>query len=220
MRKVLLLVCVLSSLIVNAQWKLGLGGGASLNLYSYQERELLFLGFLSEDNISYQSFPSWGVSTSVYGQYDFNKHFGVRADLNWTQKNIYRRIDSKDYNTYFKIKNGYVQLPIMVTYGWHLGRVKLYLNLGVYGSYWMSSTMSSDMDFADYKGVNSEYDNRFDYGLVGGGGVGFYISDRFSVQIETHCFYSTVSTKKEINGIKYPRYNTTFVIQPTICYVF
>ncbi len=220
MRKFIISILLTISLAIHGQWKIGVGVGPSINLYPYQERDLLFASFLSPGDFQFEDKVSWGISAGVYGQYDFNDYIGLRVDLNWTQKNIYRGYKRTNIHVVNKTTNNYLQLPFMATGGIFLGRFKLYLNAGLYGAYWISSSINSNMEISDAKGINNAYDNRFDIGLVGGGGCGYYLSNSLSVQIETHCYYSTVSTKKELNGIKNPRYNLTWVIQPSLCYSF
>ena len=189
-----------------AQWKVGVGCGPSLNFYDCQQQEW-----------EYQN-SSWGVALGGFGQYNFKDYIGVRAEINWVQKNNYKSFYNHD--TGYKTINNYFQVPIMATGSIKLGKLDLFLNAGVYGAYWLSSSVSSDMDIRENTLVDSDYDNRFDFGLAGGAGIGFQINEHIALQLEARCCYSTVSTKKAVNGIKNPRYNTTWTFQPSICYSF
>lgn len=70
---------------------------------------------------------------------------GVRADLNVTQKNHrqYRTgfFNSNDYKTH----NTYLQLPVMASFSFGVNKVRGFLNLGVYGGYWLSSHLEGTM---------------------------------------------------------------------------
>ena len=194
-------------LVNRAQWKVGINGGASLNRYTVQQPyELWFDKY------------SWGTAIGVYGQYNITKYIGVRTEVNLTQKNNRFRLFNDI--THYKTTNIYLHLPVMATNTIHLGKWMFIFNYGIYGAYWLSSSASSDYDISDFKGINNEYDNRVDFGLVGGIEAGLQLSNNLELLFETRCYYSTLSTKKKVKGIKYPEYNTTFVFMPSICYTF
>lgn len=154
---------------------------------------------------------------------------GVRADLNVTQKNHrqYRTgfFNSNDYKTH----NTYLQLPVMASFSFGANKVRGFLNLGVYGGYWLSShlegTMFSleenktlpvdeDVDF------NDDRDQRWDTGLAGGIGVEYRFAQHWVAQVEGRCYYSTVSTQKDYMKIRDPKYNTTLGLQVGVFYIF
>lgn len=208
MRRILLLFSLTAHIAVYGQWKIGVGGGLSLNHYKYQQQDWKY------------QFLTSGLAFDIHGQYDFNKNIGIRADFCYTQKNTIQVLPLYGDDTAYKTKNGYIQLPIMATGTLKWGNYKPFINAGLYGAYWVSSSVSSKMEVGELPEINSNYSNRFDFGLVGGLGIEYYCTNHISVIIEARCFYSTVSLKKEIKGIKNPQYHTTFVIQPSICYTF
>lgn len=219
MRKIFLLFFLVAQLAVYGQWKIGVGGGPSINAYSNQGQNFdynlnMFLGPI--DKTSFHSTTSWGASIGAFGQYSFCKYFGIRADISWTQKNISKYFHHKRYT--YNITNNYLQMPVVAIGSLPIGRFTLYLNAGVYGAYWMSSVLNSNIDTTDFNGINSDYDNRFSFGLTGGLGVAFAISKKLSIQLEANCYYDLTSAKKKIRGFNNPRYNTTFVFQPLISY--
>lgn len=171
----------------------------------------------------------WGWTLGVTGQYDFNDWLAVRADLNMTQKNHrqYRtgNLAYTDYDT----RNNYLQLPVMASFSFGGKKIRGFLNLGVYGGYWMSSrlkgsfynTFSNRISKVDESvEFNSDRDQRLDCGLVGGLGVEYRFARHWAAQVESRCYYSTTSTQKNYMLLKDPRYNTTIGLQAAVCYIF
>ena len=78
--------------------------------------------------------------------------------------------------------------------------------------------------FAPYDRRNefiSKRDNRFDAGLVGGGGVCYRIHPHIELEAEGRCYYALTSTTKDyMKHTKHPQYNPTFTIQAGVKYCF
>ena len=207
-KKLLLVLLAFLPIGTLAQWKVGAGCGPSLNFYDSQQQEWEYRN------------NSWGIAAGGFGQYNFKNYIGVRVEINWVQKNNYKYFSYYSQETGIKTINNYLQMPIMATGSIKFGKIGLFLNAGIYGAYWLSSSASSDMEIHESTRINTDYNNRFDFGLVGGFGVEYLINKHIALQLEARCYYSTVSAKKELDGIKNPQYNTAFVFQPSICYLF
>ena len=67
-------------------------GGATYNVFSMDKQYLT----------DYEIDGRWGATVGITGQYDINNWLGVRADINWTQKN-YRK-HRHQYHSKAKIK--------------------------------------------------------------------------------------------------------------------
>ena len=221
----LFLLSIALPILVNAQWRIGVTGGATYNL-------------LSRDNhymVDWHYEGAWGGTAGILGQYDFNEWFGLRSEFNWTTKSYrqYRTGLLKDND--YKTRNHYFQIPVMASFRFGPKKVKGFLTLGVYGGYWLTSNNSGSIGVMKVEGPNffntTQYgrwknefvdarDNRIDYGLSGGFGVDWRISRLFSVIAETRCYYSMSSFQKDYMRIKDPRYNTTFTFQVGLCYHF
>ena len=202
-----------------AQWRAGVTMGGAWNHYSIDKH------YMTDWHYEGQ----WGMTAGVTGQYDFNDWLAVRADLNWTQKNHRQHrtgfLASTDYDT----RNAYLQLPVMASFSFGAEKVRGFLNLGVYGGYWTSSSikgsfinMFSEMttDIKEDVSFNSDRDQRWDCGMVGGIGVEYRFAQHWAAQVETRCYYSTTSTQKDYMVMKDPRYNTTIAIQAGVVYIF
>ena len=202
----------------SAQWRVGVTGGADYNVFSMNKQYLT----------DYEIDGRWGVTLGVSGQYDINSWLGVRADLNWTQKNhrIHRMI-LKDMD--YKVQNDYLQLPVMATFSVGGQKLRGFCNLGVYAGYWLSShRKGSDYnsfgkytwDFNEKVSFNSESDQRWDCGFVGGIGLEYHITPHWAAQAELRHYYSTTSTTKQYMRVKDYRYNNTTAIQIGGYYIF
>lgn len=204
----LFFILSLAPIVVNAQWKVGIGGGPSICYDNYRFKEYIYLNYIL------------GASAFVYGQYDLSEHFGIRGGVDWTQKNkefVFANVDDAKY----KVIDNYIQLPIMAIGTIQIcKRWNIFGNMGVYGACWLSSSLESELNYCGYKGINKEYDNRFDFGFVGGCGIECRILKQVGLQLEGRFYYGIISAKKEINGISHPRYNSVLVIQPSINYYF
>ena len=220
------------TLIADAQWRIGITGGATYNQYTIDNH------YMSDWHYS----GAWGkvtisnnniyVSTfGLMGQYDFCDWFGVRVDLNWTMKNHrqYRTMVSTDYETL----NSYLQLPVMASFSFGSQKIKGFLNTGFYSGYWLSSHDYGNQQFLMSNTTMSgtfknefveERDQRFDYGLVGGLGIEWcfkFMKKNWAWQIfEARIYYSTQSIQKDYMKFKDPRYNTTLALQSGLCYFF
>lgn len=218
MKKILMTLMLLNALVAQAQWRLGVTGGADYNVYSMDKQYL-------DD---YRIDGRWGVTMGITGQYDVNDWLGVRADLNWTQKN-YRKhrviLEAMD----FKYKNDYLQLPVMASISVGGQKLRGFCNLGVYGGYWMSSHREGTdyssfgeyvMSFSEKVDFDNDVDQRWDCGLLGGVGMEYRITPHWAAQAEVRYYYSTTSATKQYQRVKDYRYNNTTVLQFGISYVF
>ena len=166
------LACIVAALTMlpavcaHAQWRVGVTGGADYNVFSMDRQYL-------DD---YRIDGRWGATLGITGQYSFNDWLGVRADLNWTQKN-YRKHRMVLWQMDYKYRNDYLQLPVMATFNVGGHRLRGFCNLGAYGGYWLSSHRKGTdysyfgsymMPFSERVSFDNEVDRRWDFGLVGG----------------------------------------------------
>lgn len=201
-----------------AQWCVGVTGGVDYNVHSMD------LQYMADFNMQ----GRWGATLGITGQYNFSNWLGVRADLNWSQKN-YRQYRSVLNEVNYKYRNNYLQLPIMASFSFGGQKLRGFCNLGVYGGYWMNSSRSgSDIntftqrtyDFSEKVEFNNERDQRWDCGLVGGVGLEYRLWKHWALQGEVRYYYSTTSTRKQYMRVKDYRYNGTTAIQLGASYIF
>ena len=217
-KKLLVAVALLTAMTAQAQWRVGVTGGADYNVFSMDQQYMT----------DYKVDGRWGVTLGVTGQYDVNDWLGVRADLNWTQKNYrHSRVVYSDVN--YKLTNNYLQLPVMASFRFGGERLRGFCNLGVYGAYWLNSNRKGS-DWNSFANKTTEFDEKVDFydtrdqrwdcGLVGGIGLEYLITNHWAAQAEVRYYYSTTSTTKQYMRNKDYRYNSTTAIQLGINYIF
>lgn len=218
MKRLITFIALVLPSLAFAQWRVGVNGGATYNHSTISKHYMT----------DYQWKDRWGVTLGVMGQYDVNDWLGVRAELDWTQKNyrLTRQILSiLDY----KYVNNYLQLPVMASFSFGGKQLRGFCNAGVYGGYWLTSgregtdfNNSSEKvyEFSEDIKFNSERDQRFDFGFVGGIGLEYRFCQRWAAQVEMRYYYSTVSTQKDYMRLSDPRYNSTLGVQAGLWYSF
>ena len=219
MRKLLTIVALLTAMTAQAQWRVGVVGGADYNVYRMDQQ------YMTDFKVD----GRWGATLGVTGQYDVNEWLGVRAELDWTQKN-YRRSRVVYSDIDYKLTNNYLQLPLMASFSFGAERLRGFCNVGVYGGYWLSShRKGTDINFFDNDKVISfdekvdfydKRDQRWDCGLVGGVGIEYRLADHWAAQAEARYYYSTTSATKQYMRIADYRYNSTTALQLAINYIF
>lgn len=218
MKKLLMVVALLTTLTAQAQWRVGVTGGADYNVFSLDKQYLL----------DYKIEGCWGTTFGISGQYDVNSWLGVRADLNWTQKNY--RIEREILTDIdYKYRNDYLQLPVMASFSFGGEKLRGFCNLGVYSGYWLNSHRSGKelnlncgehVTFSENMEFNADRDQRWDCGFVGGIGLEYRINAHWAAQAELRYYYSTTSATKQYTNVKDYRYNNTAAIQLGAYYVF
>ena len=218
MKRLITFIALVLPSLAFAQWRVGVNGGATYNHSTISKHYMT----------DYQWKDRWGVTLGVMGQYDVNDWLGVRAELDWTQKN-YRLTRQIFSNLDYKYVNNYLQLPVMASFSFGGKQLRGFCNAGVYGGYWLTSgregtdfNNSSEKvyEFSEDIKFNSERDQRFDFGFVSGIGLEYRFCQRWAAQVEMRYYYSTVSTQKDYMRLSDPRYNSTLGVQAGLWYSF
>lgn len=93
------------------------------------------------------------------------------------------------YEGYTSTTEGYgetneiIEIPLLSQFKIDFSRFRLLVNLGTYGGYRLST---------DREGGFDQYDQRYDYGVIGGGGLGIVFSP-FELHLEANYKYSFAS---------------------------
>lgn len=218
MKKLFIFLALMLPTVAFAQWRVGVNAGADYNHYSINTQ------FQSD----YQYKDRWGATLGIMGQYDFNDWLGVRAELDWTQKN-YRMKRPVAGTTDYKYINNYLQLPVMASFSFGGEKIRGFFNGGIYTGYWLNSSRKgtdynsfSDLhyDFSEKVEFNKDRDQRWDFGFVGGAGLEYRFAKHWAAQVELRYYHSTVSVQKDYTGFKDKRYNSTLALQAGIWYCF
>jgi len=205
---------------VQAQWYVGIEGGANKN----------YLISNTSDKPFFEYQPSNGFSAGVPVRYEFpGLHWfgGIQAVPTYVQKNY--RIQRTGYYSpmYQQTTNSYVELPIMAQFrfGGTIAKTQsLYgiLNLGGYGGYWLSGHVKgravSPMDPTDYQPFDEAYafsttkDNRFQWGGLAGLGLQYAPNKNYVFSIEGRYTPAFSDLQKAYSENQTPRYNDTYSI--------
>lgn len=218
MKRLITFIALVLPSLAFAQWRVGVNGGATYNHSTISKHYMT----------DYQWKDRWGVTLGVMGQYDVNDWLGVRAELDWTQKNY--RLTRQIFSVLdYKYVNNYLQLPVMASFSFGGKQLRGFCNAGVYGGYWLTSgregtdfnnSSEKAYEFSEDIKFNSERDQRFDFGFVGGIGLEYRFCQRWAAQVEMRYYYSTVSTQKDYMRLSDPRYNSTLGVQAGLWYSF
>lgn len=218
MKKVLTVLALMLPMMAFSQWRMGVNGGVDLNHYIIDK----------QFQTDYQFKDRWGLTMGVMGQYDVNDWLGIRAELNWTQKNYKQK--RVVYNIMeHRYVNNYLQLPVMASFSFGGEQVRGFVNAGMYGGYWLNSSRKGfdtstfsgrSYDFTEKMEFNNKRDQRWDIGFVGGGGVEYRFARHWAAQVEVRYYYSTTSVQKDYTGFKDPRYHSTLAMQAGVWYCF
>lgn len=220
MKKLLLTIALTGAMCsAHSQWRVGATAGFDWNHYSIDNHYMTDWHYEGKK----------GLSIGATSQYNFNDWFALRADLNYTQKNHRQYRTGELAETDYDTKNSYLQLPLMSSFSFGGEKVRGFMNLGIYGGYWLKSSLKGSFhnpltdevsDIDEDVTFISERDRRLDFGAVGGVGVEYIFGEHWAAQVEARCYYSTVSTQKDYMAIKDPKYNTTIGVQAAFFYIF
>lgn len=161
------------------------------------------------------------------GQYDILDWLGVRAELDYVQKNHQqmRTLEETDC----RITNSYLQLPVMASFSFGGTKLRGFCHVGAYGGYWLNSRIKGvainhliieSYDIDEDIPFDSERDQRWDFGFLGGLGMEYRFASHWAAQVEMRYYYSVVSTQKDYMRVKDPKYNSTLALQAGVCYFF
>lgn len=220
MKKLLLVLTAAAfAFSAQAQWRAGVSAGVSHNWYSIKTH------YQTDFNYEGLSAPS----VALVGQYDFKDWFGVRAELEYLRKDHKFFRTSVYDETHYKVRNTYLQLPVMAVFSFGGEKIKGFTHLGAYAGYWAKSTLKGSLlNPSDEEAIavdesysfNSEKDRRLDLGLLAGVGMEYRFSPKWAVEFEARLNYSLVSTTKQYMALGDYRYNTTASFRVGLQYIF
>ncbi len=156
----------------NAQFSIGLQGGSNLSEMDFTNNpEYRFT------EVNY----SQGFIGGLLIQYLNEKHAGVQAELNYTQRGWIEMDTIADNNLKFKNRVNYLELPILTHVNIGGGNFRMMFNLGPYIAYALNAKESvTDLNNGaeESKDItfNKDEHNRFDFGLLAGGGFEYRMS--------------------------------------------
>ena len=141
-----------------------------------------------------------GVTAGVMFRYIEEKHFGLIAELNLTQRGWKEKFDDIDYNYSHRLT--YLELPVMTHIFFGNQRVKGFFNLGPELNVMIADGIKSNFEYQNAGGIDyfiqdtrhieqmaMDISNRLDYGICGGAGLELNLNNRNSLLLEGRFFY-------------------------------
>ena len=225
MRKthVLLLLWVMALVTpLTAQWSIGAGGGFALNFYNYDPQYMVGLDFKAHS----------GFTADIPVRYQITDRLSLSSGIAMQQKGyvlygsyLPQGSETPDqFYTNLRRHDTYLVLPLMVECNFGEGRWKGYVGAGGYAGWWWRSryaykkigSLSSGsyhQTQRDYKEFNKDVDRRWEFGVVGGGGVRYELSEVVSIYSAAHVFFALTPQQKDYQIMHFPSRNTTISVQ-------
>ena len=225
-----LIMSLLALCAANAQWRLGVEGGVSVNWH------LQDFGYAS----TMENKVLAGGTAMISTQYNFTKWIGLRADLGWAQRNYslqrtteFKGTDGNSHPSVFRsdYSRHYLLFPVTASFSFGGEKVRGYVDLGAFVGGWLGGSMQ-DSEYYNGKltdgSVNKytyEFDNRrdvrVDAGLVGRIGIIFDVYDNLYMNIEMVDYWGMVNSHKTGSQyVKQNAYDNTMSFQIGIGYTF
>lgn len=113
----------------------------------------------------------YGFNAGLFSQWPMGDAMGLQAELLYSTKGNKSTFNELTIDQETKINLNYLDVPVMAVF--KLGDAAE-IHAGVYGSYLLSSDVSSEGDAGDYADdIDKENFKSFDWGFLGGLGVNF-----------------------------------------------
>ena len=192
MRRLALIFVVFTALLTTAQthyegtFAIGGKAGATFSKVNF--------------NPSVQQSMLPGMTAGVMCRYIEEKHFGLIAELNLTQRGWKEAYEDADYN--YSHRFTYLELPIMTHIFFGNQRVKGFFNLGPELNVMLGDGISSNYDYKNAAGMEyfnqntrhleqltMKVNNRLDYGICGGAGMELNLNAKNSLLLEGRFYY-------------------------------
>jgi hypothetical protein len=181
-KKILILLLVILPFAVQSQLHVGIRGGYSISsvafIPSYKQHSLY----------------DWPFDAGIVFKYFDLEYFGFQGEINVTQRGY--RLPLSDENTLDDIKHykrisTYAEIPLFMQIRAKYNNIFIHFNAGVTASYMINSYHGSDTSgvyhMQKYE-MNILRDNSFDYGLMGGLGIGYDFKFG-TIQVEARYHY-------------------------------
>lgn len=141
-----------------------------------------------------------GASVGIVARYAEEKHFGIVAELNLTQRGWAESFKPETGLNYTR-RFTYLRLPVMTHIFFGSKKFRFFVNLGPEVAVMISDKISSNFDYSNLSAVpnfpqnhrweqlNMKVAHRFDYGITAGIGGEARIKNKHSLMIEGRFYY-------------------------------
>jgi hypothetical protein len=151
-------------------------------------------------NPSVQQMMLPGMTAGVMFRYVEEKHFGLVAELNMTQRGWKENLEESDYN--YSHRFTYLELPIMTHIFFGNQRIKGFFNLGPEINVMLGDGIKSNFAYQDaadmdyfindtrrIEQMTMKINHRLDYGICGGAGMEVNLNAKHSLLLEGRFYY-------------------------------
>lgn len=146
-----------------------------------------------------QSFTN-GTTGAVTFRYVEEKLFGLIAEFGWSQRGWKEKFEESPCRYLRAIT--YMHLPLLTHIYFGSPRFKCFFNLGPEFAYMIGDKITANFDYRNpyhaegfptkarmTEQLAMDVKNKFDYGIVGGFGIEFYVTPRNSVTLEGRYYF-------------------------------
>lgn len=192
MRRIAFILTAIAALLATAQThyegqiSVGGKGGVSLSRVNF--------------NLGVEQIMLPGMTAGVMFRYIEEKHFGLIAELNMTQRGWKENFEESDYK--YSHRFTYLELPIMTHIFFGNQRIKGFFNLGPEINVMLGNGIKSNFAYQDaadmeyfindtrhIEQMTMDIKNRFDYGICGGAGMEINLNAKHSLLLEGRFYY-------------------------------
>lgn len=160
-QKLLILLLAILPITAQSQLHIGVRGGYNISSVAFTPSN------------KQRAVYDWLFDGGIVFKYFDLQYFGFQGEINVTQRGY--RLPLSDENHYKRIST-YAEVPIFMQVRAKHNNFFMHFNAGVSASYMLSSSHGSDTSgvYQMHKyNINILRDNPFDYGLMGGVGIGY-----------------------------------------------
>lgn len=156
-----------------------------------------------------------GMTAGVCVRYTEENHFGLIAELNFTQRGWAEKF-APETGLSYKRRFTYVQLPVLTQIFFGTDKWRYFINLGPEIGLMVGDKITSNFNYKDLSQVSNFPANhrsnqldmsvarKFDYGIAGGMGVEMRLKKKHSIMLEGRFYYGLAnvfpSSRRDIFG--------------------
>lgn len=211
MKKMLLsIIAITVCNVLMAQWNVGFTVGCSSNQYDYDTQWAYRLRYENR----------WGYTAEIPVSYSVNEWFKITSGIAYVEKGFFlmngvNNIERRDCH---------LSVPVSAEFSFGNDRWRGFCCLGGYASYLMASyfdggAFSTSYElFHEKRSFDSEVDNRFELGVVGGAGASYKFSEGWLCVISAKYYYALTDQHKDYQRLRFPAYNRTLAFQIGLVY--
>jgi hypothetical protein len=199
-------------------WYFGISGGYTNNQLYTSTANRAFTTYENGD----------GFAAAIPVRYQVNSWFALQAEFQFVQKNYVWERTGPFSRIYSEVTNSFIDFPLMAQFSFGGQKLRGFVNAGGFLGVWVDSrrkgterTTSVDYwnpdeiyyyDYDEKMDFDTRRDNRFDAGLLLGGGVQYALKP-CTFFIEGRYNFGLTDLQKKYAYEMVPRINDTFVIQ-------